>query len=149
MIARSLVRFTAVGGANTAVGLGGIWVAKEVIGVGDAAANISGYVVGVTVSFLLNKRWSFEFRGKNLAASIRFLLVFAGAYTANLCTVLALLRISGRESFWYQVCGVIPYTMIFYAGCRWYAFPSGAARSRHNACVAMFSESKTSVAEDI
>jgi putative flippase GtrA len=118
----SLVRFLAVGVANTLVGLSVIWIAREVLGAGTAMANAIGYCVGVMVSFVFNKRWSFSFRGDRWGALLRFLLVFAVAYAANLSAVLAAGSLSGSDSFWCQLCGVIPYTALFYLGCRWYAF---------------------------
>jgi putative flippase GtrA len=129
MLPISLLRFLIVGMANTLVGLSVIWIAKEMVGVGDALANISGYVVGVTVSFVLNKRWSFSFRGDRGASLLRFLLVFAMAYSANLVSVLGAIALTGRDSFWFQVCGVLPYTTLFYLGCRFYAFPNSLAKS--------------------
>jgi putative flippase GtrA len=116
------VRFLTVGLANTCVGLGVIWCAKEVVGVSDTAANIVGYVVAVTVSFVFNKRWTFSFRGHAGASFLRFLLVFAVSYATNLGTVLGLIDVTRQDSFWYQVCGIVPYSTCFYFGCRWYAF---------------------------
>jgi putative flippase GtrA len=135
IISASLVRFLIVGLANTCVGLGVIWCAKDLAGVSDAKSNVVGYVVGVTVSFLLNKRWTFSFRGHAGASFLRFLLVFAVSYAANLGTVLGLIDVTGQDSFWCQVCGVVPYSTIFYLGCRWYAF-AGACEVTHDASAA-------------
>ena len=126
----SFLRFILVGVANTLVGLGVIWCVKELLWRGNVVSNISGYVVGVTVSFILNKRWTFSFRGDSGAALIRFLTVVIISYVANLLTVLALVRVSGRDSFWFQVCGAVAYSSLFYLGCRWYAFPQGRRKPR-------------------
>jgi putative flippase GtrA len=117
----SLTRFLLVGAANTAVGLGVILAAKRWANLGDAAANLLGYGVGLAVSFTLNKKWTFRWSGRTPAALRRFLLVFAAAYAANLVTVLGLIR-AGVEGNWAQVCGVAPYTLVFYVGSRLYAF---------------------------
>jgi len=119
----SFIRFLIVGVANTAVGLTVIWVTRNLLHAGNTLANTLGYVVGITVSFFLNRNWSFSFRGDRGRSLLRFLLVFAVAYAANLVTVLALVELTESDSFWYQVCGVAPYSMLFYLGCRWYAFP--------------------------
>jgi putative flippase GtrA len=128
-ISATLVKFLLVGVANTGVGLSVIWIVKEILGASDAVSNMTGYVVGVTVSFLLNKRWTFGFRGDGGASLLRFLLVFGISYAANLGTVLTLIKMSGHDSFWCQVCGTIPYSALFYVGCRWYAFQTARGRS--------------------
>jgi putative flippase GtrA len=127
-IPASLVKFLIVGVANTLVGLNTIWITKELMGFGQIGANITGYIVGITVSFFLNKRWTFSFRGEGATSLLRFLLVFAVSYSANLTTVLGLTEITGRDSFWWQVCGNAPYSALFYVGCRWYAFPATRGR---------------------
>lgn len=132
LVPSSLVRFLVVGVANTLVGLSVIWIAKEIMGASDAIANVSGYAVGVTVSFVLNKRWSFAFRGDGARALLRFALVFLVAYIANLVTVFAAIALSGGDSFWCQLCGVLPYTTVFYLGCRWFAFPVDMSRIKPN-----------------
>jgi putative flippase GtrA len=130
MITGPLLKFLLVGAANTLMGLSVIWGMKEFTRASDATANVAGYAVGVTVSFLLNKRWTFGFRGERGASLLRFLIVFAVSYTVNLVTVLSLIEVSGLDSFWCQAFGVIPYSALFYLGCRWYAFPSVGGKSR-------------------
>src|ERR1700733_12389687 len=103
MLDASIIRFIFVGVANTAVGLSVIWGTRNLIGASDVIANIAGYAVGITVSFMLNKRWTFAFKGSHGAALCRFLTVFAVSYSANLLLVLALIWVSGQDSFWYQV----------------------------------------------
>lgn len=130
MLHSTFVRFLFVGLANTAVGLGVIFAAKLLAGAGDAIANAAGYAVGLACSFALNKRWTFGFRGNRLASLLRFLAVFAVAYGANLAVVMSCIKLLNLHPLWSQIIGVPPYTLLFYAGSRWYAFP--AARSSGN-----------------
>ena len=118
------MRFLAVGVFNTVVGLGTIFVAQVILGLGPVIANAAGYVTGVTVSFLLNKRWTFRFRGESGASLARFITVFIAAYAANLTLVSCLDELAGRVAAWHQIFGILPYTVLFYLGCRWYVFPS-------------------------
>ena len=120
----TLARFLLVGVANTAVGLTLIFAAKALLSLDDVAANALGYAVGLCVSFTLNKQWTFGFRGQALAALLRFLLVFGVAYAANLLTVLVLIRHANLGTYLAQAIGIVPYTALFYAGSRWYAFSS-------------------------
>jgi len=119
-----------VGFANTMIGVAIIFAARLLAGVGDVAANAAGYAVGLAASFVLNKRWTFGFRGERLASLLRFLAVFAVAYGANLATVMICIKVLNLNSLWSQALGIPPYTLLFYAGSRWYAFP--AARSGSN-----------------
>ena len=130
IVRNSLVRFLLVGVANTLVGLSVIWLTREVLGANDFESNLTGYIVAVVVSFVLNKRWSFTFRGDAGAALLRFILVFIAAYLANLMLVLTAIAISGNHSFWLQLLGVPAYVSLFYLGCRRYAFPA-PAQVRH------------------
>src|SRR5687768_4456318 len=81
-------RFVIVGIANTVVGLSSIYFAKWAMGFGDTTANLFGYLIGLTVSFVLNKTWTFAYSGAWWPAFARFLAVFAVAYLCNLATVL-------------------------------------------------------------
>ena len=108
---------------NTALGLLVIFSAKA-LGADDVGANVTGYAVGLALSFVLNKRWTFGFSGDALPSLVRFFSVFALAYLANLTMVLSLIAALGIDPYWAQALGVIPYTLIFYVGSRWYAFPA-------------------------
>lgn len=118
----SLFRFLLVGFVNTAAGLGTMWIVVTVAGANDVVANVAGYTVGLTVSFTLNRRWSFTFQGDGRRALLRFLLVFGVAYAANLGAVLWLIHRTRLDPFVCQMVGTVPYTTLFYLGCRYFAF---------------------------
>ena len=84
------IRFLIVGVANTIVGLLTIYAAKWLFAFDDVVANIIGYGTGLTVSFLLNKAWTFRHKGEILKSALRFLASFAVAYPINLGAVLFL-----------------------------------------------------------
>jgi len=115
------LKFIAVGLTNTAVGISIIYLLKW-FGAGDVAANAAGYAVGLMVSFVLNRRWTFEHSGAVVPAALRFLMIFAGAYLVNLLTVLALLKVFHVNGYIAQLMGVPPYTILFYLGSRYFAF---------------------------
>ena len=123
------IKFLLVGVVNTAVGLAIIyglkWLRRS-----DVTANILGYLCGLMVSFTLNRNWTFRHAGTILPAALRFLLVFAVAYLANLGTVLGLIRLLGVNGYVAQTLGIIPYTTLFYLGSRYVAFrPEESHRS--------------------
>lgn len=129
MLDRTVPKFLAVGVANTIVGLGVIYAMKLFASADDISANIVGYAVGLAFSFVVNRRWTFAARGDALGSLLRFLAIFALAYPANLAAVLMLINV-GVDPYWSQALGVVPYTVIFYVGSRWYAFRSSSGSVR-------------------
>jgi putative flippase GtrA len=107
---------------NTLVGLSTIYLLKWVPGANDLVANAGGYLVGLTVSFTLNRRWTFRYYGAIAPAFVRFATVFAIAYLANLATVLTLIEQFEIDGYLSQAMGVLPYSTIFYFGSRYIAF---------------------------
>jgi putative flippase GtrA len=118
------IRFLIVGAINTAAGLVTIYLCKWLLQSADLFANVYGYAVGLTISFLLNRGWTFRHSGHMMAAISRFLAIFALAYISNLLAVLVALRGLGMNSYLSQAIGVVPYTLIFYLGSRHYVFGS-------------------------
>ena len=121
---RPLGRFLGVGAANTLIGLGMIYACKRLLGFGDVLANVSGYAVGLTIGFMLNRHWTFGHTGNARVAALRFLAVFGVAYSVNLLCVLLAIRAAGIDDYVSQAIGILPYTAIFYLGSRLYAFRS-------------------------
>jgi putative flippase GtrA len=117
------LRFLLVGLSNTIVGLGTIYALKGFAGFGDAQANLLGYGVGITWSFLLNRSWTFAYRGRSIPALLRFLAVIGVGYIVNLIAVLALARGLNVNGYVAQAVGIPPYTIIVYLGCRSWVFP--------------------------
>jgi putative flippase GtrA len=121
---RPLGRFLGVGAVNTLIGLGVIYACKRLLGFGDVLANMSGYAVGLTIGFMLNRHWTFGHMGNVRIAALRFLAVFGVAYSVNLLCVLLAIRAAGIDDYVSQAIGILPYTAIFYLGSRLYAFRS-------------------------
>ena len=118
----SLVRFLIVGVANTLVGIGTIYAAMYFLGFDIVYANILGYTIGVIQSFILNKRWTFDSSDRALSSFIRFLLVLAVAYGANLVTVVVANTAFEVNPYIAQALGIIPYTSTGYLGSRYFVF---------------------------
>jgi putative flippase GtrA len=127
---KELPRFLFVGVINTVVGLSAIFFAKLVLSMGDVAANALGYAIGLLVSFLLNRRWTFQHTGSVTRSLPLFLLVQGVAYSANLICVLSLIHF-GIDGYFAQVCGIPPYTALSFLGSRYFAFRAHAVQTRH------------------
>ena len=119
-----LLRFLTTGVANTAVGLGTIFLLKWALDVGDVPANFAGYSLGLCLSFMLNRNWTFAHRGALAPAMLRFLSVFAVAYLSNVAALLLLRDRLGVNAYLAHMLAVAPYTIVFFVGSRWFAFRS-------------------------
>ncbi len=116
-----LARFLSVGALNTLAGLAVIYVLMW-LGVSTAAANVGGYAVGLAISFVLNRAWTFRHRGRVASAAVRFLAAFAVAYGANLALVLLLTERLDLNRFFAQALGILPYTATMYLLSRHFVF---------------------------
>lgn len=119
---REVGRFLSVGVANTLVGLLAIYAAKWFLLLGDVAANAFGYSVGLLLSFALNSRWTFAYRGPHLPALAKFVLVFLVAYAMNLATVLGAIQYLGLNGYVAQAMGIVPYTLTSYLASKYLVF---------------------------
>jgi putative flippase GtrA len=117
-----LGRFLSVGVLNMVVGLLVIYACKWFFDANDVAANALGYAAGLSTSFTLNSRWTFDYRGPRWPALIKFLLVAALAYGMNLLTVMALIHYAGVNGYIAQALGIPPYTLTTYLASKLIVF---------------------------
>ena len=124
---RAGTRFLGVGVVNTVVGLLVIFACRGLVGLSDALANLIGYAIGLSVSFTLNRRFTFRHQGAALPAMARFAAVITVAYAFNLITVLALIGLAGFNPYLAQTLGIVPYTVTSYFGSWYFVFRPKAA----------------------
>ena len=117
-----VIRFLLVGVLNSVVGLGAIYAGKYFLSLGDVPANAIGYLVGLLNSFFWNRHWTFSHSGNTASTTARFILVFAVAYVANLMLMLNLISWFHLNGYLAQAFAVVPYTVIFYLGSRYFVF---------------------------
>jgi putative flippase GtrA len=123
---RQFGRFLGVGVVNALLGLLVIYAAKGFFGAGDISANLLGYGVGMTVSFVLNSRWTFDFSGAWKPAFVKFVVVSLFAYAANLLTVLAAIHSAAINSYVAQALGIPIYTLTVFLASKYLVFRTGA-----------------------
>ncbi len=111
---REFVRFLVVGTGNTLAGLLVIFAMKALLGANDIVANATGYLVGLSLGFTLNRLWTFRHRGVIAPAAVKFAVAFLLAYGINLAVVMTLIHNFGVNSFVAQALGVPPYTIVFF-----------------------------------
>ena len=107
-------RFVTTGVLNTLVGFVVIW-GLLAFGVHDLVANAAGYAVGLSLSFILNRRWTFE-RTTVPDTSEMFLFgfAFAVAYGANLAVILLGSDLGVAGSPIIHLFGICVYTVTFF-----------------------------------
>lgn len=120
-----VLKFLVVGVLNTLVGLGSIYACKYFFSISDVPANAIGYALGLTNSFLWNRRWTFAQAGRTRITIIRFALVFVVAYATNLATMMVLRGSLGIDAYLAHALATAPYTAIFYLGSRYFVFVEG------------------------
>ncbi len=126
-LGHTALKFAGVGVINTLLCLAVIFALKSVAGFGNVPANMAGYAVGLSCSFLLNRRWTFAHNDRLLPALLRFVLVFLVSYLLNLAAVLAAIHL-GCNDYLAHLTGMPLYTIAFYFGCRYFVFPQSGPR---------------------
>jgi putative flippase GtrA len=123
LISQSL-RFGAVGMVNTAIGLLAIYAVIFFFNTGPAIANAIGYAIGLTVSFALNRFWTFSDTQSISRVLPSYLLAAAISYLVNLSVVLLGTYHFGVGPYLVQFFGIGGYTVSMFLGCRWFVFQS-------------------------
>lgn len=90
---QQFARFLSVGMLNTLLGYSIIFLAMYVLHFSPEASNLLGYGIGLVVSFLLSKTFTFRSSGAMSSELVRFLLVFAIAYAINLAVLSFAVRV--------------------------------------------------------
>ena len=115
------LRFAIVGLANTGATLSIIW-ALMLTGAGPYFANMIGFGAGMTISFFLNRGWTFRVAKRiELKETILFAAASGIAYLGNL-TVLAATISLGLEVHLCQIIAMPAYTVLFYTLTKYVVF---------------------------
>ncbi|MER8747486.1 GtrA family protein [Mesorhizobium sp. M1004] len=118
------LRYVLVGCVNTFVGLSVIFFCISWVAMPPIAANVSGYAVGLFVSFLLNRRYTF--RSKIPIAGVwRFLMIMLLAYCINVLVVLAATAWLGFGDYIVQILAVASYLIVGFLGNNLFVFKEG------------------------
>jgi len=121
-ITRQALRFGLVGLANTSIGLLAIYAVLYFFAADPAIANAIGYAIGLVVSFVLNRLWTFSDSRSIAKVLPRYLLTAAISYLLNLSVVLIGTHHFGVGPYLVQFFGIGVYTVAMFLGCRWFVF---------------------------
>lgn len=122
VLIRQSLRFAAVGLVNTAIGLLAIYAVIFFFNANPALANAIGYAIGLTVSFLLNRFWTFGDTQSIAKVLPSYLLAAAISYLLNLSVVLLGTYHFGVGPYLVQLFGIGVYTVTMFLVCRWFVF---------------------------
>lgn len=135
-----LLRFGLAGAVNTGVGFTIIEVLDLGFRVPSAIANACGYVVGLSIGFLLNR--GFVFRKSGPGVLPRYLVAIAVAFALNQAVLGVLRMVAGDAPVsrtLAQLAGMATYTAATFVLCRHWVFatPNKTARRSQSASTAM------------
>jgi putative flippase GtrA len=122
--AMTFAKFGLVGVLNTTLGFAIILAALR-CGLGDYSANVLGYSLGLILSYVVNRRWTFNVQEPvSPNEFLQFILAFCIAYSANLA-VLVGFRMTGRmDDPVVHLAGLSVYSALFYLFSRYMVFGS-------------------------
>lgn len=113
-----LWRYGVTGLANTALGCGLIFTCVYLLGFSVVWANVVGYGAGLCLSYILNRRWTFQYDGRAVFA---FIILVAVAFGANLTMTLGLTE-AGTAYPVAQMLGAVLYSGLMFIGLKWMVF---------------------------
>lgn len=129
---RTFFRFLLVGIGNTVLGLGVIFLARQVAS--DVVANLVGYLVVVPVSFATHRDLSFTDRGSRRQAFARYLPAALLGYGGNLAVLRAGLA-ANLDPYLVQTAAIACHVVVTYILCRCFVFLHPASPSRRHETV--------------
>jgi putative flippase GtrA len=119
---RQIVRYAAVGLVNTALGYSLILVGLAA-GLGDYLANALGFGVGLCISFLANRRFTFEQTDRIALSEVaRFLVCFTMSYSANLMVIALGHAMDLQRNPLIHLAGIVVYSALFFVLMQWRVF---------------------------
>lgn len=117
-----IVRFVIVGMVNTAFGYGVIFALMLGAGWSPEASNVTGYAVGLAVSYLLHRVFTFRSKGNPFGEAGRFLVVFGIAFGLNLVALSVCVRLLDIPAWISQIIAACVYVVSSYLMQRYFVF---------------------------
>ena len=119
---RQFAKYLLVGVLNTGLGYAIIFLCMYGIGLSAVLSNVIGYGIGMTISYTLNRGYTFRGTRTDKATVVRFFVVSAIAYLANLGMLLFLIRIAGLHEGLSQLVAGAVYVVTSFLVNKYYVF---------------------------
>ncbi|CAN7664027.1 MULTISPECIES: GtrA family protein [unclassified Variovorax] len=120
--AHQLFRFLVVGVINTVFGYSIIFACMYIAGLSAEISNAIGYGIGLLVSYVLHKVFTFNSDRRHREAFVRFLVVFAVAYASNFVALVILVRAIGVHEAVSQILASAVYVVVSFVMSKLYVF---------------------------
>lgn len=118
-----LIRFFVVGVINTLAGLSCIYLLQYFARVQPMIANFIGYAIGLSISFILNRVWTFkEQQNEARTSGPKFFGSAIIAYLINFGIVFLAVYVLKINSYLAQPFGIAVYTSFMFVACKFYVF---------------------------
>jgi putative flippase GtrA len=114
-------RFVAGGALNTAFGFAVIFLLMA-LGVAAVTANVSGYAIGLLLSFTVNRRFVFRAGGAISRELLRYSGAFLSSFVINLAVLQILIRYAQLNAFVAQIIATLIYVVMMFSLCRMFVF---------------------------
>jgi putative flippase GtrA len=115
-------RFLIVGVFNTLLGYSIIFACMYLAGMAPETSNIAGYAVGLVVSYILNRNYTFSSSQSRRGEIVRFLAVFVVAYASNFAILLILIHKIGIHKGVSQIVAGLVYVIASFLMNKYYVF---------------------------
>jgi len=125
-IGTQALRYGLVGAINTVVGATCIYTLYHVMDVSLVTANLLGYAIGFSISYAMNKNWTFGVATPDRGTILRFVLVMGAALCVNIWLTATLIS-AGLSYNIAQAIGIATYTVLGFLGSRYVVFRSSEA----------------------
>jgi putative flippase GtrA len=119
---RQFAKYLLVGVLNTGLGYAIIFLCMYGIGLSAVLSNVIGYGIGMSISYTLNRGYTFRGTRTDKATVLRFFVVSAIAYLANLGMLLFLIRIAGVHEGLSQLVAGAVYVVTSFLVNKYYVF---------------------------
>ena len=128
-----LLRFAIIGvGSNIVLYL--MYLAMTRLGIGYVPSLTVLYIIGVSQTFIFNKRWSFTHSGDISRSMLRYVATYVGCYLLNLAVLGVSVDYFGFDHAVIQAMAILPIALLVFLLQRYWVFPAakGQLIKRHS-----------------
>lgn len=111
---RQFIKFIFVGILNSGLGYGIIFACMYLVGLSPELSNVVGYGVGLVISYVFHRNFTFRSVDEKKSEFIRFASVFLIAYLANLAALIFMIRVLNVHVGVAQVAAGVIYVGVSY-----------------------------------
>lgn len=115
-------RFVIVGVINNVVGYILFLFMIYVLGIGHKITVTLLFAIGMIVSFLMNKKWTFKTSGNYSSSLLKFLIVYLLGYSLNIVIVAIFVDRLSYSSGWVQLWANVTLPIYYFLANKYYVY---------------------------